>query len=228
MHRNARDFAILSKFCRMFCKTAPSRNYVAGSERVRGVAKISMNLGNSTSRSRNDGIAIGVTVERDRVGRDGIRLVTARKQSSASSDSSASDDFRSSHACGLADDSPAADNETDSMYGRTGGEKPWKSQGADDADDTDDVLRPKSIAKMIRDEPKTSCPMGLASPKASLGAFDEVKRYRGFVAKGCKRILGMRRHQSLTFLESRFIMMIADRFSGRTQFMYLPAFGSAA
>jgi hypothetical protein len=89
-------------------------------------------------------------------------------------------------------------------------------------------LRPKSIAKMIRDEPKTSCPMGLASPKASLGAFDEVKRYRGFVAKGCKRILGMPPHQSLTFPVSRFIINTADRLSGRIQFMYLPAFGSAA
>ena len=138
MHRNARDFAILSKFCRMFCKTAPSRNYVAGSERVRGVAKISMNLGNSTSRSRNDGIAIGVTVERDRVGRDGIRLVTARKQSSASSASSASGDFPGPHA----DDFPVADDDDDSPFGRPAGEIQQKLRDADNGDDADDVLRP--------------------------------------------------------------------------------------
>ena len=133
----------ISSLCRNSAECSAKPHAVE--ELRRGIG--TRNLGNSTSRSRNDGIAIGITVERDRVGRDGKRLVTLRKQSSASSDSSASDDFRSSHADGMADDSPAADNETDSMYGRTGGEKPWKSQGADDADNTDDVLRPKRIAK---------------------------------------------------------------------------------
>jgi hypothetical protein len=68
-----------------------------------------MNLGNSTSRSRNDGIAIGITVERDREERDGKRLVTLRKESSASSASSESGDFHGPHA----DDSPVADDDAD-------------------------------------------------------------------------------------------------------------------
>jgi hypothetical protein len=34
--------------------------------------------------------------------------------------------------------------------------------------------------------------------------------------------------QGLTFLASRFMIKTTDRLSGRTQFMYLPAFGSAA
>jgi hypothetical protein len=32
MHENARDFVILSEFCKMFYKTLPSRNHVAGGD----------------------------------------------------------------------------------------------------------------------------------------------------------------------------------------------------
>ena len=122
-----------SSFCRSFaeCSAKP-----AVEELRRGIG--TRNLGTSTSHSRNVGIAIGITVERDRVGRDGKRLVTLRKQSSASSASSASGDYDGPHA----DDSPVADDDDDSPFGRPAGEIQRKSRDAGNGDDADDVLRP--------------------------------------------------------------------------------------
>jgi hypothetical protein len=86
--------------------------------------------------------AIGITVERDRAGRSGKRVVTLRKQSSASSASSASGVSDGPHADDTAGESPVADGDADNSYGQPASEKPRKSRDTDETDDTNDLLRP--------------------------------------------------------------------------------------